>query len=247
MTIIVGVKCKDGVVIGADSKATSAMGPNPLVLITSNDKLQPIGNKGFFATTGSVGLSQRLRAITDRMWADKKFNGDCIQCSGKIARAALEDFQNTGVPMTPQHGLNFGALMGIVLEDKPFLIEFGTTDFQPEIKKDRLFYVAIGSGQLLADPFLAFVSRVLWNGEEPDVNLAKMGVYWVLDHTIKYAPGGVGEPIILGVIRRSGSEWKTEIAADTQEQAQFIAELEANLSPREKVTEAPTSPLPKAG
>jgi hypothetical protein len=29
----------------------------------------------------------------------------------------------------------------------------------------------------------------------PTVDQARFGVYWVLDHTIKLAPGGVGGPI----------------------------------------------------
>ena len=50
----------------------------------------------------------------------------------------------------------------------------------------------MGSGQVLADPFLAFVSRVLWQGKQPDVKTATFGVYWALDHAIKFAPGGIG-------------------------------------------------------
>jgi hypothetical protein len=40
-----------------------------------------------------------------------------------------------------------------------------TYDFQPEIKRGKLFFVSMGSGQPLADPFLAFVKRVLWKDQ----------------------------------------------------------------------------------
>jgi hypothetical protein len=77
----------------------------------------------------------------------------------------------------PQLGLQFGALIGAYLEQAPRLVEFGSMDFQPEFKEGKLFFVSAGSGQLLADPFLAFVSRVLWKGMMPTVELARFGVY----------------------------------------------------------------------
>ena len=59
--------------------------------------------------------------------------------------------------------------MAAAVKDGPFLAEFGTTDFQPEIKTGKLFFVSMGSGQMLANPFLAFVCRVLWDSKMPDV------------------------------------------------------------------------------
>ena len=202
MTILVGVKCTDGIVIGVDSIATSAHGRNPLVQIVSNDKLQLVGNKGLLAATGSVGLAQRIHLIADKMWTDRKYSGGAMKVATEFTAASVADFASTNVQMSQQHGLGFGALLGMVIDNKPELIEFGTTDFQPEIKQGNLFAVSMGSGQILADPFLAFVSRVLWHGKMPDVKLGKAGVFWVLDHTIKYAPGGVGEPIKLGVLQK---------------------------------------------
>lgn len=246
MTILVGVKCKDGIVIGADSVATSTMGHNPLVQILSNDKLQLIGNHGIMASTGSVGLSQRLKAVLDKLWTAGTSRNDPVQYMSEVAKLTIQDFANTMLQRTPQGGIGFGALLAMIIQSKPYLFEFGTTDFQPEMKQGKLFAVSIGSGQLLADPFLAFVSRVLWENTEPTVEMAKVGVYWVLDHTIKYAPGGVGEPIRLGVLKQTDGQWKAELLEDTQEQAQFIQELESKICPKEQVESATTSEPPKA-
>lgn len=60
MTVLVGALCVDGVVIGADSIATSALGLHPLIQIRSDDKVIIVGDKVIIATTGSVGLSQRF-------------------------------------------------------------------------------------------------------------------------------------------------------------------------------------------
>jgi hypothetical protein len=40
VTVLVGVRCTDGVVIGADSIATSAMGQLPLIHLESEPKIQ---------------------------------------------------------------------------------------------------------------------------------------------------------------------------------------------------------------
>jgi hypothetical protein len=133
------------------------------------------------------------------------------------------------------------------LKDGPFLAEFATNDFQPEIKTDKLFFVSMGSGQMLADPFLAFVSKVLWKNKMPAVDEAKFGVYWVLDHTIKLAPGKVGPPIRLATLRKVENVW---VAAeqDTQEFAQYVDEIEQHIGKfiRAAVEEALPNPPPVA-
>ena len=88
---------------------------------------------------------------------------------------------------------------------------------------------------MLADPFLAFVCRVLWKNEMPTVDRGKFGVYWVLDHTIKLAPGKVGLPIRLATLRLVDGKWVAK-EQDTQESAQYIASLEEHIG---KFTGAP--------
>ena len=105
----------------------------------------------------------------------------------------------------------------------------------------------MGSGQVLADPFFAFVTRVLWGNQMPDVERGKFGVYWVLDHTIKLAPGGVGGPIKLAVLRQINGQWKAE-EIDTQEAAEYINALETHIgqyAPQATIEQAPTNPIPE--
>jgi hypothetical protein len=115
----------------------------------------------------------------------------------------ITDLQGSKAANWPQDGLRFGGLMAAVVKDGPFLAEFGTTDFQAELKTGKIFFGSMGSGQMLADPFLAFVCRVLWDNEMPSVDRGKFGVYWVLAHTIKLAPGKVGPPIQLATLREN--------------------------------------------
>jgi hypothetical protein len=253
VTILVGVRCTDGVVIGADSMATSSAGPQRLIQLLTDDKISIIDNKIIIACSGPVGLSQRFYSVVKAAWNPPKkwFQKSCDECIREVTRAALQDFEHTGVPRHPAHqgGLQFGSLMAAPLDGAAQLIEFSTTDFQPEIKKDQLHFVSMGSGQVLADPFLAFISRVLWSGKIPDVQMGAFGVYWVLSHTIKYAPGGVGLPIKIAVLKKERGDWvaRSVEGAELQEPEQHVDEIEKLIAgyPKAIVEGATATPPPK--
>jgi hypothetical protein len=249
MTVLVGVRCSDGIVVGADSIATSAMGPNPLVHLQSNSKTTIFGQRIIVAATGAVGLAQRLTSHVEQAINGGVFgNLNVRDCTTNISKRFLTDCQNSLVQNHPQHGLRFGALLAAVIQGEPCLVEYGTLDFQPEIKKEKLFFVSMGSGQMLADPFLAFIGRVLWKDQPPTVEQGKFGVYWALSHAIKLAPGGVGLPINLATLSRENNNWIAKTLPDTQEQAQYIEELEGHIGAfaRNTIEEAETTPPPEA-
>jgi len=231
VTVLVGVRCTDGVVIGADS-AAFAYYADFVVGKNLNQSLRPSrrGGRIIIASTGAVGLSQRFHGIVKSHWDNKLFQKPIAECLREITRATIQDFEHTGVPrLIPQQGgIGFGSLMAVVLDGKPQLIEFGSVDFQPEIKNDMLHFVAMGSGQVLAEPFMAFVSRVLWGGKPPDVQLGAFGLYWVLSHTIQYAPGGVGKPIKIAILKREKGSWvaRSVEGDELQEPEQHVAEIE---------------------
>lgn len=87
----------------------------------------------------------------------------------------------------------------------------------------------MGSGQPLADPFLAFVSRVLWRDRLPDVKIGRFGLFWALRHTLKHAPGLVGPPIRLATLQKRDAAWVASEADDHQEAEQFIENIEAQI------------------
>lgn len=244
MTVLVGVRCTDGVVIGADSVATSAAGISPLINLQSNKKIRVFQNNVILATTGAVGLSQRLILHVDQAITGGVFKGDYNACFANIPKRLFTDLGNSSHPHHPQHGLMFGALMACCVKGVPYLVEYDSVNFQPEIKKDKLFFVTMGSGQVLADPFLAFVARVLWKGAMPSVEEGKFGVYWTLRHTINLAPGGVGEPICIAVLRSRGGNWEIEESEDSPEQAQYVSEIESHIGQFNR--QAPGDAVPQA-
>jgi len=230
MTVLVGVRCTDGVVVGADSMATSSFAQSGLTGAPM-DKIAIIGNKVILAGTGAVGLGQRFEAIVTNHVGKRTFaSNETVEGSKLLCREAMADFSSTGA-ILPQKGVPYGAMLAIGCEGKGQLVEFEFGSFQPEVKRGKIFSVSMGSGQQLSEPFLAFVSRVLWNDSAPDVKNAKFGVLWALEHCIKYAPGGVGEPIQIAVLQKHGSDWRAELLteAEFEEQRQHIDAIEAKI------------------
>jgi hypothetical protein len=133
-----------------------------------------------------------------------------------------------------------------VHKEIPYLVEYGTKDFQHEEKDGRLFFVSMGSGQMLADPFLAFVNRVLWKGALPTIEMGPLGVYWTLDHTIKCAAGGIGGKIRIATLGKRDKQWIASEMLETGESAQFINEIETNISDQAHriITGARALPIP---
>lgn len=250
MTVLVGVKCTDGVVIGADSMATSTHGPASL-LQTQTDKIQIIAGEVIVAGSGSVGLIQRFTNVVDELWKNEEVKRNMWSCIKSISAATITDFKSTGVPFKqPPHGLGFGfgSLLAAPIEGEARLVEYGEADVQPELKDEKPIFVSMGSGQMLAEPFVAFVSRVLWDDGVPDVQAAMFGVYWALDHTIKYAPGGVGEPIRMALLKEENREWNARVLDDDelQEKAQHINQIERRIAryPKEVLQEPQATPPP---
>lgn len=231
MTVLVGVRCTDGVVIGADSIATSTAGQFRVMQVPSNDKIRIFEQQVICATTGSVGLAQRLHLHVHQATTGSVFKHLALnECANNISTRFLTDCDKTRILRHPPNGLGCGALIAACIKGEPHLIEYDPVTFQPEIKEDNLFYVSMGSGQTLAEPFLAFVARVLWRNTRPSVERAKFGVYWALLHTIKLAPGGIGGPIRLAELREVDGVWVARDIEETQETAQYITDLENHIA-----------------
>ena len=197
MTAIVGIKCKDGIVIGADSSATFASG-RQRTIEQPTEKIDIIGDCVIVAGTGQIGLGQRFCEIVRTAWAEKHFQQSPMEVAKSLTTTTIQDFISTNTPKE-----QYGALVAFPAEHKFQLCEFAVTDFQPELKTEKLWYVSMGSGQHITDPFLAFIREVFWDDGLPNVNEAIFAVTWTLDHAIKVNPGGVNYPIQIAVLENT--------------------------------------------
>lgn len=90
MTIIVGICCKDGVVIGADSAASFAQG-NQRTIEQTTKKIDIVGGHVLVAGTGMIGLGQRFTEVVQQLWDKKALRGSSVEVGKLISKAAISD------------------------------------------------------------------------------------------------------------------------------------------------------------
>lgn len=197
MTLIVGIRCSDGVVIGSDSAVTFASGQQLTISQRSDEKISVIHDKAIVAGTGQVGLGQRFQSIVEREVSTHEFfKLSLIEKGKRLASATISDFTSTGV-----QSLEFGALVAVLDQTSAELIEFPANSMQPEIKSRDCWYVSMGSGQFVADPLLGFFRATFWKDGPPNWEDGVFAAVMVLDLACEMVPLGVSGPIQLAFLR----------------------------------------------
>jgi hypothetical protein len=241
MTAIVGILCRDGLVIGTDSSATSSIGPMRTIE-QPVEKLSIVADTVIIAGTGQLGLGQRFCHVVETAWSNRKFTGDYLSVGKELAREGINDFRSTNMPQG-----HYGALVGFPLGDHPHLCELAVADFQPEFKTGKgNWFVSMGSGQPITDPFLALMREIFWQSGPPTVQDAIFAVAWALDHVIKVNPGGINGPIRIAVLERdplSKGKFRARMLDDDDLQEHFDNIAAA----KERLRTFPAAQTPAAG
>ena len=197
MTVVVGIRCTDGVVIGTDSAMT--FGPSEQQLTIEQpyrSKIDIIDSHIIVAGTGQIGLGQRLASEVEKLWGENFFSDKSLGEIGvQIAKNTLDNFISTHV----QTG-QYGALVAVPCKKKAELIEFGLSTFQPEFKTADNWYASMGSGQMVADPLLGFVRKVFWGNSPPKRQDGIFAATMVLKLACDMSPFGVAPPIQMAVL-----------------------------------------------
>lgn len=227
MTLIVGVICRDGVVIGADSVATAGTAIEHHV----SDKITIEEDDVIVACSGSAGLSQLIKEELSGRWHEFKQNQ-----SVTVVRAAVSEVMYSQIEPSAKRAKTAGSVFGgcetlvaLPLGYSPSLIHFSPLADSFEITSEFPF-VSIGSGRSQADPFLAFIKRILWRDRAPiSTRAAIFGVLWTLQHVSTVSAGlGVGEPHWIAVLEKHGGSWQAEKLSEGElsEHRQAIIEAE---------------------
>lgn len=189
MTVLVGVRCKDGVVIGADSAATFSAG-QLRTIEQPVKKIAIISGRVIVAGTGEIGLGQRFCDVVHKAHDQKVFQSGPLDVVRALTANAVNDFGTTKAQMG-----TYGALVAFPTSGGFELCEFATTNFQPELKRD-IWYVSMGSGQPIADPCLGFIRQAFWgDGVPPSFKDGVFAVVWTLSQAIALNPGGINVPM----------------------------------------------------
>ncbi len=202
MTSIVGIRCADGVVIGADSSATFGDGVQRTIEQLTEKKIQIVGDRVIIAGTGYVGHAQRFGAAIEKLWKDDAFKGKTgIEIAKALSAGGVNDFGQT-MPGPHLKQIGYSAFVAYPAGDKPFLCELsGQLGFQPEIKDpDDLWFASAGSGQSITDPFLALFRSTFWADGPPPLQGGIFTALWALRHACEVNPGGIKDPIRIAVL-----------------------------------------------
>lgn len=242
MTLIVGIRCSDGVVIGADGAATLGSMGNMTAQQKTVRKLSILQGKIIAGVAGSVGIGQRLRAVLEEEYKAGKYKSVTVEKAMTAMRTAFynevvgEEWRcarETVSVVGPQVALTSASnamVTAIPISGKAQLIQF---DHQcaPEMATDDLPFIAIGSGQMIADPFLAFVRRVFWPAGCPTLSDGTFSTVWTLRHAIDTIPGGVADPIQVAILERTKGEWSAREldAAEIEQHVEAIKDAEQSL------------------
>lgn len=201
MTAVVGVLCRDGVVVGSDSSATFTHVVQPTIEQRTK-KIHIIESRIIVAGSGQVGLGQRFAGIVQDEYNKKLFvQQGYLEVGRVLSEATIKNFISTQCPKG-----EYGALLAYAAGNRCFLCEFAVKDFQPEWKDEKMWFVSIGSGQPITDPFLGLMRRVFWKDSLPSVADATFIATWTLQHAIDLNTGGINGPIQLSVLRRSTAD-----------------------------------------
>lgn len=263
MTLIIGIKCNEGVVVASDGAATmGSLGTRTVEQPTK--KLDILQNKIIIGVSGPVGLGQRIKGEIDTLYASKDpVNGllgkkpyeTMTIISTKIRQHIFPELDaatraRNVIGNVALDSVLSASLVAIPLNTEAHLFQFDQQG-APEETLATLPYTSIGSGQTIADPFLGFIRRIFWQTSCPNLNDGIFAAVWTLQHAISVNPGGVSYPIQVATLKHDGKNWIAREYSDLelQEHNEAVTAAENKLLHFKetivKASEAQDIPQPK--
>ncbi len=207
-----------------------------------------------YTGTGAVGIAQILNGHLRDQWAKGAYKSietpeAAMHKLGMEIAALVTPYMQLAQVQRQLVGDAAASLtksmIAFPVKRKPHLFTF---DFNgaPEMASERLPFVALGSGQPIADPFLAFLARVLWVKRQPTLAEGRLAAAWTIDHVCRTNPGGVGGDTCMAILQQQAGDQPKVVeigAAELQEHQQRISGAEKAIADELHVTigEAETS------
>lgn len=208
MTLIVGILCTDGVVAASDSAATFTIPGMPTIGQQEMTKLHRLDESVLFSSSGAVGMAQLVANAIRTSWRNNEFRNfqqpeQAMQLIGtKIAQLVSPFLQTANLtrPLIGDCSMSLcKSLVAMPVNHEPCLFNFDYNG-APERATNELPFIALGSGQPIADPFLALLKRLLWATTSPTLAEGRLAAVWTIDHVRLTNPGGVGGKIQLATL-----------------------------------------------
>lgn len=231
MTLILGIRCDKGVVMAADSAATTGGGFVQDTIRQPVHKLKPIKERVILGVSGPEGLVQQFEGEIERLvrnpsststWGSK----DTVLTVQKKVRDRLWPWIKRELVRAKEAGLNpaqlvASALLATAVANTAHLIEFDPVMPEEHRTKD-LPFACIGTGRNVADPFLAFLREIFFEDNVlPNLALGRFVAFWALRHAIRTAPAHVAGPMHVMVLEQiettdSKQQWRVRELAPNE-------------------------------
>lgn len=254
MTVIVGILCKDGVVMASDSAAT--FGGNGMMTIGQQNmrKVFKINDHILYSGTGAVGIAQLIAECVKNLWDKNNIKAPAASAMNVIGleiNRIVRPYLETAVmqrQITGEANQSIcKSMIALPVAKELCLFNFDMNG-SPEHATKELPFISLGSGQMIADPFLALLKRVLWNTTEPTVAEGRLVAVWTIDHVRRTNAGGVGGGIQLATLNKNGTSTPTVemvTEAEVQEHMERIESAEqAFVAELRGLTASPSPPPP---
>ncbi len=240
MTIMIGVLCKDGLVIGSDGLSTLTYSGGSTISQKAK-KLEIIDNQMVYGLTGYIGLGQIFieeikNTINGKdLLRDRPMN--IILNIRKALSISFEDIVNMTNKAIPSLGNAIGgnvksnSIGGFLTSNGPTLFHFNEQLIPTIIKPETPFH-SIGCNDQLTDSFMANINRLCWNGTLPTVKEGILSVIWGINKAIELNPM-LGHPI--QIIKLENNNNPEELSGeDISDYLDKIGELESSFQDKWK-------------
>ncbi|MBI2085717.1 hypothetical protein HYT74_00080 [Candidatus Daviesbacteria bacterium] len=248
MTLIIGIVAENGIVVASDGVATLG-NLGQFTARQQTKKLSIVQSKAIVGVSGPVGLGQMLTGELDRLlkdpatFTDKQPDQVMSLISQRFRTILFPELQAAQVTFqliggTARDSAISFSIVALPVNNNPYLFQFNQQG-SPEQANDGLPFVAIGSGQQIADPFLAFIRRNFWKDRLPTIGEAEFAAMWTLEQAIQTNPGGIGDPKQMMVLRKAEDHWIAEELEPEQleEHQESVKNMEDYIANYDKTTE----------
>jgi len=243
--------------MASDSAASLGIGFMPVIGQQEVTKIVPLHNTILYSSTGGIGMSQLLSNKIAGVWNEAFFLNASAAESGHRIGTAIADvvrvYAQNAEALQQLGGLAgfCKSLVAIPVKAKPCLFQLDNTGI-PEQATEELPFVALGSGQQIADPFLAFLRKILWKDRQPTLAEGRLIAAWTVRHVAETNPGGVALPLQMASLALTSGKPAIEQMEDSAEHFQQINATEAVLrehilkqwTPASPLKETPPAPQP---
>jgi 20S proteasome alpha/beta subunit len=197
MTLLVGIQCRDGVVIAADRQATLGTAMRPTVGSSITKISQIKSDSALFAFSGFTGLGQQIGYEVERVLDLGESYATNVARIQPAVHATVAGFAQRG-QLLMQMGIYPDArnealchsLAAVKFHDGLKLFEItptGACDLASGMP-----WASAGAGKGNADPIMAFLWDIYWRDRSPRLAEAVFTAYWAVNATIETKAFGVG-------------------------------------------------------